>query len=744
MKTIVRCAVSGTTRDFDIEYSYILPEELMGKAPLGMRVMVPFGPSDRLREAFIIAFEGDGSLEGLKEVRRIADKEPLLNERTIELIRWMKKRYICTYYDAIRCVIPQIILSGETKAKKKMVYFIKEGGDISGKMTEKQRAVFDGMEPGEEYTAGELCERAKVSTAVVKGLLNKGYIGMKTVIADRSPFLKKDVEPVGDHVLTPAQEGVFEGLKKKLKGGHFEQVLLHGVTGSGKTEIYIQLIRETLKLGRQAIVLVPEISLTPQIINTFRGRFDDNIAVLHSRLSVGERYDQWNLIKEGKKDIVIGARSAVFAPLNNIGLVIIDEEHEYTYKSETTPKYSTDEVAAYLCKINEAMLVLGSATPGIETYHRAKSGQMDLLVLKNRINEARLPLVEIVDMKEELKQGNRRTLSRRLKGEIEKNLMDGNQSIILLNRRGYSTFVLCRNCGYVCKCPHCSISMTYHFNSGYVICHYCGYAISAPRICPACSSDKIRYFGSGTQKLEQDIIKAFPRASILRMDMDTTSGKDSHEKILDKFQRENIDILVGTQMVAKGHDFPRVTLVGVLAADSILNFPDFRAGERTFQLITQVAGRAGRGTKPGRVVVQAYNTEEFSILCAADHDYESFYEKEIQIRERLKIPPFKKIGQAMFTGTRQGDVKRAAQMFVDILSEVTKNLRGLEIFGPLKPPIEKIKDTYRYRVIVKADHREDIVLALENALDGYSRLKKEFPRGKMPLAGLDTNPYNML
>ena len=511
--------------------------------------------------------------------------------------------------------------------------------------------------------------------------------------------------------------------------------------------MYLQLIDEVVGKGKTAIVLVPEISLTPQMLDRFISRFGkEKIAVLHSKLSLGERYDEWNRIKEGKAKIVIGARSAIFAPVENLGIIIIDEEHDSSYKSESNPKYDAKQVAKYIAKQNNCPLLLGSATPDLGDYYKAKDlGKIELLELTKRANEAALPKVTIIDLKQELANGNRSMLSRELYSSIEENLKEKRQTILFLNRRGYSTFVMCRECGYVAKCKNCNISLTYHSYEKKLKCHYCGYEENLVTVCPECGSKKIRYFGTGTQKLEEEIKKEFPNASTIRMDVDTVTKKNSHEEILKKFRDENIDILIGTQMVVKGHHFPNVTLVGVIAADSSLNIDDYRANERTFQILTQVAGRAGREKdKPGKVIVQTYNPDNFSILCSKKQDYEMFYETEILIRKQLKYPPFCDIIVIGFNGLNQKqliDISNKSynylRQYLDNEDEIEEN-KEFKIFKPMPAPIDKIQNRYRYRIIIKGVMNKRANEVLNNYLrDVYQKDLKDIR------ISVDVNPNNM-
>lgn len=490
----------------------------------------------------------------------------------------------------------------------------------------------------------------------------------------------------------------------------------------------MQLIEKVYKEERSSIVLVPEISLTPQMVNRFIARFgEEKIAVLHSKLSLGERYDEWNKINEGKAKIIIGARSAIFAPINDLGLIIIDEEHDSSYKSEGSPRYEAKEVARYMAKQYSCPLVLGSATPDMKSYTKALNGEIELIELTKRANESSLPQVEIVDLREELANGNRSMISTILYEQIEQNLKNKHQTILFLNRRGYSTFIMCRDCGHTIKCKNCNITMTYHLKKDKLKCHYCGYEGKKVNICPECNSKNIKYFGTGTQKLEEEINKIFPNASTIRMDIDTITKKNSHEQILNKFKEENIDILIGTQMIVKGHHFPNVTLVGVMAADSSLNIEDFRANERTFQILTQVAGRAGRENLPGKVIIQTYNPDSLAIEYVKEQDYKSFYNIEIDLRKQLKYPPFCDIMVIGISGQNEKSVTTIAEKLHQyIKTRIINEKIGLLLYKPIPAPIDKIKNKYRWRIIIKCIYNDHINELLQEALNMRLRTNKKY------------------
>lgn len=507
--------------------------------------------------------------------------------------------------------------------------------------------------------------------------------------------------------------------------------------GLGKTEVYLQLIKRVLDKGKTAIMLVPEISLTPQMVNRFFARFGDCISVLHSKLMLGERFDQWQKINEGKSKILIGARSAIFAPMKDLGIVIIDEEHDTSYKSDTTPRYNAKEIARYLCKTHEIPLVLGSATPDIDTFYKAQTKEIELLKLSKRANNSNLPEVQIVDLKQELINGNKSMISEVLKQKIEKNLSNKMQTILFLNRRGYSTFIMCRECGFTAKCKNCNISLTYHMDENKLKCHYCGYETKVFNICPVCGSKKVKYFGTGTQKLEAEVKNIFPNATTIRMDIDTVTKKNSHEEILEKFKNDDIDILIGTQMVVKGHHFPKVTLVGVIAADGSLNIDDYRASERTFQILTQVAGRAGREKEKGEVIIQTYNPDNFSIECAKNQDYDMFYDSEIILRKNLKYPPFSDILVFNITSKDEMDIKKSATYIYNVLQKNAGD--KMLIFKAMPSPINKIKNKYRWRIIAKCRFNNGIIDIVNKTLSMYYNNK----RLKSTVV-VDVNPTSMM
>ena len=743
---IAEIIINRTAKRLNRTFDYKVPIELEELIMIGSTVLVPFGKSSTLEEGYVVGIKENTTYE-VKEIVKIKHN---LTEKQIELAKWMAKRYFCNISDCIK----QMLTPGtkNKKAEKNVqdktinaVYLKKDIDEIQfdiemGKIkSEKQKKIVQFLKNNEGATVPEIELFTDGSRAIVKTLEKNGYVEIIEKKIERNPLANKKIEKTENLKLTEEQQNAYNKVALDITTNSYEQFLLYGVTGSGKTEVYLQLIGKALEQDKTAIVLVPEISLTPQMIDRFIARFNkDEIAVLHSKLSIGERYDEWNKIKEGKAKIIIGARSAIFAPTENIGIIIIDEEHDSSYKSEAIPKYDAKEIAKKIAKENDCPLVLGSATPDLVTYYKARQGKITLLELTKRANNSKLPEVEIVDLKMELANGNRSMLSVKLHDEIEQNLKEKRQTILFLNRRGFSTFIMCRECGYTVKCKNCNISMTYHKTENKLKCHYCGYEENVVTICPECHSDKIRYFGTGTQKLEQEINKIFPEASTIRMDIDTVTKKNSHEEILNKFKDENIDILIGTQMVVKGHHFPNVTLVGVIAADSSLNIDDYRANERTFQILTQVAGRAGREQLNGNVIIQTYNPDNFSIICAQKQDYEMFYNTEIALREQLKYPPFCDIILIGFNSLSEKEIMDAS---IKIYNYLKTNLNGKEfnVLKPMPSPIDKIQNRYRWRIIIKGNMTE----AANNVLN--TCLRKFYNSNyKNTRVAVDVNPNNMI
>lgn len=650
-------------------------------AKIGSKVYVPFARSRNLREAYVVETDehsGDGLGKRLRYIEKV-DDDVSLSEEMIRTALWMKKRYICRLIDAVNCFTP----------------------------------------------VGEKARRGQ----------------------RKNPFAEEKGEPSSVKELTLQQAQILQRIGEAAKAKKHMRFLLHGVTGSGKTEIYIRAAQQVLEQGRNVIVLVPEIALTGQIIDRFIGRFGSGkVAVLHSRLSLGERYDQWKKVRDGcdgDGQIVIGARSAVFAPLENIGLIVIDEEHETTYKSDHTPKYDTIEVALKRVqdKDNNGILLLGSATPSVVSYQRAQEGIYELLELTERYNKVVLPEISIVDMREELKRGNRSIISSELCSKMKDTLEAGRQVILFLNRRGYSTFVSCRECGYVARCPGCGLSLTYHKAGGQAVCHYCGYHEPAPNKCPECGSKYIRYFGSGTEKLEEAVSDLFPEYAAERLDLDTVKRKGELTRKLKAFRSGKTQILIGTQIIAKGLDFRNVGLSGIVSADVSLNIPDFRSPERTFQLITQAAGRAGRGDSQGHVVIQTYSPEHYAVAFASQHDYKGFFETEKQLRAYMGYPPYSDLFQIVFTAKREDAAKDGAESWYERIRGRMAREDQEMVFPPQQAYLGKIKDIYRYSMLIKcpqgrrAEYSRIVAAVREEDIE---KKKKDYT------AIVDINPYSFI
>ena len=702
---IAEVIIDRNAKKLNRTFDYNIPKELEDLVIVGTSVLVPFGKAKQLEEAYVIGIKSKSEFE----VKDIAKVNHNLTERQIRLAKWMAKKYFCNVSECIKLMsAPGSKRKNEVKEKTiNVIYFKKEIEEIdldiyTGKIkSEKQKRALEFLKENEGATASEIEMFTDCSKAILKTLEKNGYIEFIEKKIERDPLENKKIEKTTKLELTEEQKIAYERIKESIEPNKYEEFLLYGVTGSGKTEIYLQLIEKALENGKTAIMLVPEISLTPQTINRFIARFGkETLAVLHSKLSIGERYDEWNKIKNGQANIIIGARSAIFAPTENIGIIIIDEEHDSSYKSESSPRYSAKEIASVLGKHGNFPVVLGTATPDITTYYKAQNKEITMLTLTQRANNSQLPEVKIIDLKQELAEGNRSILSIELYEEMKNNLKNKRQTILFLNRRGFSTFIMCRECGYTMQCKNCNISMTYHRFENKLKCHYCGYEEKVATICPNCKSSKIRYFGTGTQKIEEEVHKIFPEATTIRMDVDTVTKKNSHEDILEKFKNENIDILIGTQMIVKGHHFPNVTLVGVIAADTSLNIDDYRANERTFQILTQVAGRAGREKLPGKVVIQTYNPDNFSIDLAQKHDYNEFYNIEIALRKQLKYPPFCDIILISFTGTNEKELISTSEYVYNFL-EAKMDKEKYNIFRPVPSPIDKIQNKIRWRMIIK-------------------------------------------
>ena len=773
---MVKVAVSAAPYSIDKPYSYLVPESLAAAAAPGVRVMVPFGRGNKESEGLILARVQEPKLPGSKAIRQILDPEPMLDKAGIDLALWMRGRYFCTVFEAVKTILPaglwyglreiwslamepeaarsaavgipgawQVldllekqggkadirvlrdalgdgaekplkamkkaeILTCETDAKRKiadkshrMVELAVNTEDAYALTEPKRRSaparyeVVNFLATAGRTPAAEVSYYTGASSRTLKTMEKAGLIAFSEEEELRVPSLD-DVEPGPEIVLNEEQQRAFEEILGRVQAAKPSVTLLHGVTGSGKTQVYLRLVQETLALGKTAMVLVPEIVLTPQMMRKFSSYFGSRVAMLHSSLKMTERYDQWKRIRRGEVDVVLGTRSALFAPLKNLGLIIMDEEQEGSYQSENVPRYDAREVAKYLCVREKAALVFGSATPTVETAWAVEQGSYQKALLRRRYNENALPEVLIADLRQEILNGNPGLISTPLRQELEKNLAAGEQSILFLNRRGSSRMLLCGECGYVPQCPRCSTAMTYHSANGRLMCHYCGHSEPAADTCPECGG-WMKHVGAGTQKVEEELRELFPEAGILRMDADTTAG--GHEEILQTFERERVPILLGTQMVAKGLDFENVTLVGVLSADISLYVDNYRAAERTFSLLTQVVGRAGRGGKTGRAVIQTYTPGNDVIRCAARQDYDAFYESEIRMRRLRRYPPFADLFTVTVSGTEEGRVLRAAVSVRETLRQLCRRPELAagepEVLGPAPAPVVKVNNRFRYR-----------------------------------------------
>ena len=714
----------------DRSFQYKVPEELQHKLQVGMVVTIPFGNGNHERKGYVIGLSDTPAFDTsrMKELTGICSSEETTEERLIALAAWMKNQYGSTMVQALKTVLP---VREKVKAKEKRYIILnvseeeaeKTAGKLeSGRCKARARLVRALLEEKKlDYTKAS--KELGVTASVLRPLVDEGIV---QVVQDEVYRMSVDGANIPHEelsVLTKPQQEAFDQIQKEWQSDSPRPVLIHGVTGSGKTQVYMKLIRQVIGEGKQVIVLVPEIALTYQTVRRFYGWFGEKVSVLNSRLSQGERYDQFKRAKRGEIQIMVGPRSALFTPFSNLGLIIIDEEHEQSYKSENSPRYHARETALYRAQMENARLVLGSATPSLEAYTKAKDGEFRLVKLDARFEDRPLPKVSVIDLREELREGNRSVLSRSLRKAIENRLECGEQAILFLNRRGYAGFVSCRSCGAVLKCPHCDVALTEH-NNGRLVCHYCGYEQPRVEKCPMCGSPYIGGFKAGTQQIEQVLRKTFPKARVLRMDGDTTKTKNSYEEILSSFAAGEADILIGTQMIVKGHDFPNVTLVGALAADLSLNAVDYRAGERTFQLLTQAVGRAGRGEKPGMAVIQTYHPEHYSIQTAAEQDYGTFYEKEMDYRRLMGYPPAAELLAIHGAGEDEAHLTQAMEYIRRYLIRIRGN-REVQIIGPASEAVSKINDLYRMAVYVRAP-QEEVLAALREKLERYIEINKGF------------------
>lgn len=720
-----------THEKLDKIFQYRIPPELEGELEAGMEVIVPFGRGNRETSGYIVGFSETCSYDEdkLKEILRPASGREAIESRLVGLAAWMKEQYGGTMIQALKTVLPikrtekakehRILqrLMGEEEGKKKLEEYLRKNQKARARL---MAALLD----SEEIEYELVREKLGITLQVVRALEEQNVLAVKSEQIYRNPIKRVDDSRKG-LAYNEEQEYAIRAFRQDYEQDIYRTYLLYGITGSGKTEVYMEMIQEAVSRGRQAVVLIPEIALTYQTVMRFYRRFGDRVSIMNSRLSQGERYDQMMRAKRGELDVMIGPRSALFTPFPNLGLIVIDEEHEGTYKSEQVPRYHARETAVRRAELEKASVVLGSATPSLEAFYRCKNGEYRLLTLKNRATENVLPEVHTVDMREELKNGNRSILSDCLKSLIEDRLSKKRQVMLFINRRGYAGFLSCRSCGYVVKCPHCDVSLSAHKN-GRLVCHYCGYETAQVKICPSCGSPHIGGFRAGTQQIEELVNREFPQARVLRMDMDTTREKDGHEKILSAFAGGEADILVGTQMIVKGHDFPNVTLVGVLAADMSLYAEDYRAAERTFQLLTQAAGRAGRGTHKGEVVIQTYSPEHYSIVSASRQDYASFYEEEMHFRELMGYPPAEHLLAVLIACEEETLLEKGAHYLKEYAQMVGRS-RAVQIIGPASPSVGKVKDVYR-RVIYLKQADAHILIDMKNKMEQYIEVNSGFAK----------------
>ena len=709
--TIAKIAVSGIPFRLDRPFDYAIPMDMKEKVQPGVRVEVPFTRANRRTEGIVLALAPIGAYEKLKPISEVLDEAPILTQAQIKLALWMHERFFCTVYEAVKAMLPAGLWfkNGKRRVSDKYVTMaaLAVPAEEAAEAAEQKRR----RAPQQSELLRTLCaigraalpdlrEFTGASLQSVRALRDAGLISLEDVPVYRRPEAPKgERQPLPK--LNSEQAKAFKGILKLAGGKKASGALLFGVTGSGKTTIYIRLIAEMRRRGKTAILLVPEIALTPQMLRTFSSHFGDDIAVLHSSLSAGERLDEWRRIKNGEAGVVIGTRSAIFAPAEDLGIIIIDEEQEDSYKSENAPRYHARDVAKFRCAQDNALLLLGSATPDVESRWRAEQGSYAYFTLSRRFNEQSMPSVEIVDMKRELRRGNGSSISERLRSEISENLERGEQSILFLNRRGANKLITCVDCGFTYSCPNCSVSLTYHSFSRRLMCHHCGYTHRLDEHCPECGGT-LKYVGTGTQKLEEELHGLFPDTPVLRMDTDTVAPAGGHDVLLERFQTERIPIMVGTQMVTKGLNFENVTLVGVISADQSLYAGDYRATERTFSLITQVVGRSGRFEKPGRAVIQTFTPENETIRQAARQDYESFYRAEIELRRLQALPPFTELLCITMSGREESLVLGCAAKARDELLDATRSESGVRVLGPAPLSVLRVNNNYRYRVTLCA------------------------------------------
>ena len=726
-KLYANIIVDISQEKLDRSFSYLVPEAMHSQIHVGDVVEIPFGKGNRITKGYVLELTGTIQYDEskMKSVQKILVKtQTTRKDRLVALASWMRDTYGSTMIQALKTVIP-VKKKVKQKEKRTLILLLsqdetEEKLEFYKKKNQKARyRLLQALAEEKEIPYEIAIEKLNITPSVIRTMEEQKVLKTESMLVYRNP-IHQESQGRYNIILNPEQQRIVDAIWEDES--HMVS-MIHGVTGSGKTEIYMELIARTIAENRQAIVLIPEIALTYQTVMRFYRRFGDRISIIHSRLSAGEKYDQFQRAENGDIDIMIGPRSALFTPFPRPGLVIIDEEHESSYKSETTPRYHARETAIELARMESAKVILGSATPSLEAYYRAKKGEYALYTLNRRARSSILPEVSVVDMREELKNGNRSIISEALKEQIEKKLQSEEQIMLFLNRRGYAGFLSCRSCGHVIKCPHCDVSLSVH-NYGRMICHYCGYEEKRPEVCPKCGSTFISTFGIGTQQVEQVVRKIFPHARVLRMDMDTTRTKNGHEKILSAFQNQEADILIGTQMIVKGHDFPNVTLVGILAADLSLYADDYKAGERTFQLLTQAAGRAGRGEKQGNVIIQTYDPEHYCIQASAKQDYQAFYEEEMSYRMLADYPPAVFMISIHGSGKDEEHLQKAMEYLVKVTERMPEK-KAVKIFGPVSESIGKIQDEYRKVIYIKAEE-QNVLTGIKNKLEKYMELNEGY------------------
>ncbi len=737
-RLIATVAVENTFFSAGEDYDYYVPAELEKTIKCGMRITVPFGRNNIKRHGVIVKlFYGMNSQ--LKEICAVDKKTNPLSEEMVSLALWLKERCFCSTYECLRQMLPR----GTDKIKDKSTKMIRlsEGSTQPVKLTPKQQSVYELLCDVGSAGVSEVCEFCSVGKGVLDNLVKYGICEFFEKEVYRTPY--KNVSENGEMSpinLSEVQQNAFNTYLKLMDTGGTG--LLYGVTGSGKTQVYLKLIDEAISRGKDVIVLVPEISLTPQMLYIFHSRYGKKVAVMHSGLSIGERTDEYKRADRGEAKIIVGTRSAVFAPVHNLGLIVMDEEQEHTYKSERTPRYNARDVANFRCRYNNALFLMTSATPSVESYSAAVKGKYVLCEINERYGDSKLPEIVTVDMKKEIAQGNKSPISKTLQSLIADNLDKHKQTILLINRRGYNTFIACNSCGHVITCPNCSISLTYHSYNNCLMCHYCGYSKPLDNVCPECGKNSIRYSGYGTQRIEDELERLFPEASVLRMDADTTSAKFSHQKLFDAFSRGDYDILIGTQMVAKGLDFPNVTLVGVVNADNSLYDESYLANERSFDLITQVVGRSGRRAEAGKAVIQTINPYNDVIEYASKQDYKSFFANEIQLRKLLTYPPFCDIYFISFICEDENRAALCAKSFFENLVELNRTdykNEKLIVLGPSPSKISKLKNNYRYGLTLKCKNSKSVRKMLNDILKNIGKIKEY----KSVSVSVDLNPYEL-